>query len=77
MLVEQQPHELGYGERRMGVVELNGEPFMEVVGPTAAKLVEPQQILKRAGHEKILLLKPQFLALGRFVIGVEHFGECL
>ena len=37
MLVEQQPHELGYGERRMGVVELNGEPFMEIVGPAAAE----------------------------------------
>ncbi len=77
VLVEQEPHQLGYGERRMGVVQLDGKSFMQILGPPSAQLVQPQQILQGARHQEILLLEPQLFALGGFVVGVQHLGECL
>ena len=70
--VHQQPHQLGHGDGRMGVVEMD----RRLVGQRAqvAILAEMalQDVLQRGGGEEILLPQPQLLA-GLVRIGrIEH-----
>ncbi len=76
-LVEQDAHQLGDGQRRVGIVELDGD-LLGQRAPVVIGAPEPSdQIGERAGDEKVLLHEPQPLALGGRVIGVEHPSERL
>src|SRR5271163_1078665 len=76
-LVDQQPHELGDRDRRMCVVELQGEPLGEFLDARVGEVVhDVQHVLQRAGHEEVLLEQAQPLACLRLVIGVQNFGDC-
>ncbi len=77
LLVDQQPHEFRDGDGGMGVVELNRDLVAETVKTGMFFLVTPQNILEGGGHEKILLLEPQFLALANIVGRIEQFGNGL
>ena len=71
-LVEQDSHELGDGQRRVGVVELDGDlPGKRVpVGIGAAEA--PHQVRQRARDEEVLLHEAQCLSHARGVVGIEH-----
>ncbi|MNM92764.1 hypothetical protein D3C81_1051080 [compost metagenome] len=77
MVVDQQPHQLGNAHRRVGVVQLYRELLVEARDRQALGGEQAQHVLQRAGHEEVLLLQPQLLALLGFVIGVEHLGKVL
>jgi hypothetical protein len=53
----------------VGVVELEDHPLGELVEvePSPQHLVD--EVAQRAGHEEVLLLEPQLLALRRRVLG--------
>ncbi len=76
-LIEQDAHQLGDGQRRVGVVELD----RDLVGqrlPVVAAAAEPRDdIGQRAGDQEILLDEPQAFAAGRRVVGVEDPRERL
>ena len=77
VLIDEQPHQLRDGDRRMRVVELHGPFFVEGRGRAAEQRVDAQHVLQRAAREKELLLEPQLLAAMRLVVRVEHFGDRL
>ena len=77
VLVGQEPHQLGDGDRRMGVVELGAELLVEAFQRQLLDLHDPQHVLQRARHEEVLLGQPQFLALDVLVIRVEHLRQVL
>ena len=70
-VVEQDSHQLGDGDRRMGIVELDGGPFGKRAPVGVAAAESSDQIRQRAGDEKVLLHEPQLLPLGRRVVGIE------
>ena len=75
VLVGQQAHQLGPGDRGMRVVQLDrrllGQPAQVVVFRE-----EPaQDVAHRGGGEEILLLQAQLAALGRAVVGIEHAAD--
>ena len=76
-LIEQDPHQLGDGQRRVGVVELDGDLVGQGV-PVVAAAAEPRHdVGQRAGDQEILLHEPQALAARRRVVGIEDPGERL
>jgi hypothetical protein len=78
VLVDQQAHQLGDGDRRVRVVELDRELLVEALsGRLLPAQVDAQHVLQRAGDEEVLLLEPQLLALDLLVVRVEHLGEVL
>ena len=78
VLVDQQAHQLGHGDRRVGVVELDGELLVEArPGRPASLDAGADHVLQRAGDEEVLLLQPQLLARLGLVVGVEHLGDVL
>ena len=76
-LVEQDPEQLGDGNRRVRIVELDGRPLGEQAPLRVAAAESPDEIGQRAGDEKVLLHEPQLLATRRRVIGIEHASERL
>ena len=76
-LVEQQPHQLGDGDRGMRVVHVD----RGVIGQGRQRLVQrqmaPHQVLQRGRGEEVFLAQPQRLAGRRLVAGVEHAGDRL
>ena len=77
VFIHQQAHQLRNGNRRMRVIELDGPLFMEFVERPFLQQVYADHVPKRAGDEKVLLLKAQRLALHHLIIGVEHLGDVL
>ena len=84
--VDQQPHELGDGERRVRIVELDGRLVREAgkhrqalrrIEHLPALLVAAQDVLQGRRDEEVLLLEPEFLALKDIVVGVEDLGDVL
>ena len=76
VLVHEDAHELGDGEHRVGVIELDGV----VVGESAQVLtvvghVVLDDLLQGGGAEEVLLAHAQELALVGGVIGVEDAGD--
>ena len=70
-LVEQDPEQLGDGNRRVRIVELDGRPLGEQAPLRVAAAESPDEIGQRAGDEKVLLHEPQLLATRRRVVGIE------
>jgi hypothetical protein len=77
VLVDQEPHEFGRGERRVGVVEVDG-PLVRQQGPVAVAGAERgQQVLDRGGDEEMLLAQPEFAPFRRAVVGIEDARQGL
>ena len=76
VLVHEQPHELGDGQHRVGVVELDGVEVGETVevGPVVLDVVV-DELLQGGRAEEVLLPHSQHLALVGGVVGVEHPGD--
>ena len=77
ILVDQQPHQLGDRDRRMGVVELHGEFLVEAAQRELLGAQDAHHVLQRAGDEEILLLEAQLLAAQLLVVRVEDLAEVL
>ncbi len=77
VLVQQQTHQLGDGDGRVGVVELDGDflgqfpQFVVVLGEAG------EDVLEGGGDEEVLLLEAQFPAHLGGIVGIEHLGEVL
>ena len=76
-LVEQDPHQLGDGDGRVRIVELNCGPLGERAPLRIAAAESSDQIGQRARDEEVLLDEAQPLAASRGVVGIEHPGEGL
>ena len=76
-IVDQQAHQLGHGDGRVGVVELNGPVVGEVLNGQSTVVEAPQHVLQRAADEKVLLLQAQTPAFVGPVVGIQHLGERL
>ena len=75
--VDEQPHQLGHGDGRVGVVELHREVLVEVVQVRVLDQVQADHVLQGAGDEEILLPQAQRLALELLVVGIENLGDVL
>jgi hypothetical protein len=75
VLVDQQSHQLGNRERRVRVVQLDGERRRAALELPALGHVLREHVLQRGAHEEVLLLEAQLLALRRGVVRVEHARE--
>ena len=76
VLIEQDAHELGDGQHRMGVVELDRVVLGEVGEVLAVVLdVIVNDLLQGGRAEEVLLTDPQHLALEGGVVGVQHTGD--
>ena len=73
--IQQNPHQLGNGHRRMRVVELDGDLLGQRAPIGVAAAEAPHEIGQRAGDEKILLHEAQPLPHARGVVGIEHARE--
>ena len=68
-VVEQDAHQLGHRQRRMRIIELDGD-FLRQHAPVGVAAPEaPHQIGQRTGDEKILLHRAQSLAHAGGVVG--------
>ena len=76
-IIHQQAHQFGDGDRRMGVIQLDREFFVEALGRNFLHADDAQHVLQRAGHEEVLLFEPQLLALHLLVVRVQHLGQIL
>ena len=76
LLINENPHQLRYGNRGVRVVELDRDLVLEVF-PRIAWIAEvpPNDVPERARHEEVLLNQPQFLTVLRLVIRVKHLGD--
>ncbi len=77
LLVDQHPHQLRYADHGVGVVELEDDPLRQVAQIEVLGQHEVEEVVNGRGDEEVLLLQPQFLALRRGVLGVEHLGDVL
>ncbi len=73
--VHEQAHELGDGDRGMGVVELDRDLVRQRVETVVHLPVAVQDVLQRGAHKQVLLLQAQHAAVGGAVVRVEHLGE--
>ena len=76
VLVHEQPHQLGDGQDRVGVIELDGVELGEAgeVVPVVGHVVV-NDLLKGGRAEEVLLAHAQDLALVRGVVGVQDPGD--
>ena len=77
VLVDEQPHELGDGQHRVGVVELDDDLVRERLPVAVAEPEPADDVPQRAADQEILLLEPQFPAGLGAVAGIQHLGEVL
>ncbi|MNO95887.1 hypothetical protein D3C76_875410 [compost metagenome] len=84
VLIDQQPHQLGHGNRGVGIVELDGGGIGQVEQAVMHVQVASQQVLQRGRDEEVLLAQAQLLAgfsaVGRIqhsrdAFGSRHFGH--
>ena len=73
--VDEQAHQLGDADRRVGVVELDRHLLGQVVEPAVLLQVAAQDVLERGGGEEVLLPEAELLAGGRGVGRVEDAGQ--
>ena len=73
-LVEQQAHELGDSEGRVGVVDMNSHLVAYIIERAVFAQVAVDYILNGRGDEEILLAQAQALALGMVIRGIEDLA---
>jgi hypothetical protein len=71
-VVKQDPEQLRYCHRRMGVVQLDGGLLRKRIPISVAVPEAPYEIGQRAGDQKILLNKAQCLSHAGGVVGIQH-----
>ena len=76
-LIQQDAHHLGDGQRRVGIVELDGDLVGQVLQRAVLVEVVLQDVGNGRGREEVLLAQAQDLALGVVVVGVQHLGDQL
>ena len=74
-VVDEDPHQLRNHQRRVGIVDLDHILFVEVLQRAVLLDVLPGNGLHRGGHEEVLLLQPQGLALVVVVLRIQHLGD--
>ncbi len=77
-LINQQSHQLCHGNRRMGIVQLDavlGGKLTDIVAVVVAVIT--QHVLQAGRCKKVLLAQPEFLAVFRSCIRVQHHGDVL
>ena len=73
--VHEHAHQLGDGERRMGVVQLDRH-LLRQFREALIELAEAEQnVIQRGADEEVLLLEPQFLAEHRAVARIQHLRQ--
>src|SRR5262249_19228273 len=77
MDVDEQAHQLGDRDRRMRVVELNGDLVRQLVEVRMVRREAAENVLERRADEEILLLEPKLAAHLRRIVRVEDFGQVL
>src|SRR6266446_3741558 len=71
MLVNQEAHQFGDGDRGMRVIELHGELLGKLIPSRTSLLAkEAEHVLQGAGSKEILLLEAQLFALRRVIIWI-------
>ncbi len=76
-VVDQDAHELGHSQRRMGVIELDGVLLVEVIHGGLVLGIYAHHVLQRARDEEVLLLQAEELARLRLVVRVKDLGDVL
>ncbi|MNM91888.1 hypothetical protein D3C81_1041990 [compost metagenome] len=76
-LIQQQAHQLGDGDGRMGVVELDGRLVGKAADGLALAEVPLQHILQRCADEEVFLAQAQLLPCFGTVRRIEHPGNAL
>ena len=74
-LIQQEAHQLGHGQRRMRVIELDRHLLWQGVPVIAPTAEARHDIGQRARHQKILLGKPQGAPAVDGIIRIEHAGQ--
>ena len=77
MLVDQEPHQLGHGDRRVGIVELDRRLVRQRGQVGMIGEVTADDVLEAGGGEEIFLLEAQLLAGLGGVVRVEHAADAL
>ena len=77
VLVHQDAHELGDDQGRVGVVDVQHMLVREVFERAVLGLVLGADVLDRGGHEEVLLLEAQGLALAVVILRIQHHGDGL
>jgi len=77
VVVHQQPDELGDGERRVRVVQMDRHLVGQRVPAVVDLAVLGEDVAQRAGDEEVFLQQPQLTALLVRVRGVEHLRDAL
>ena len=75
--VQQNAHQLGHRKRGVRIIQLDGGSFSEGPPISIATTESPDQIGKRAGHQKILLYETECLPPDGGVIRVQDPSEGL
>ncbi len=75
--VDEQAHQFGDRDRRMGVVQLHREFLVEARQRQVLGAHDAEHVLQRTRHEEVLLLEPQLLALQRLIVGIEDLRDVL
>src|SRR5262245_38116280 len=73
-LIEQNPHQLGDGQRGVRVVELDGDFLGERAAIAVAAPKAAHEICEGTGDEKVFLYEAQALAHARGIVGIENPG---
>ena len=69
LIIEQDPHQFGDRQRRVGVVELDRHLPREVLQLVLMLLEPAEDVLEGGGDQEVFLPQPQFLAAGDVVPG--------
>ena len=75
--VDEDAHEFGDGDRRVGVVELDRRVVAERVDVSVLFDVTADEIEKRSGGEEVFLSQAELLSSRRRVARIEHLGNGL
>ena len=73
--VDQDAHQLGDGEARMGVVELHRGLRAQAAQLAVGAEMTLDQVLQRGRDEEIFLAQPQLAARRAFVVRIEEFAD--
>ena len=74
-LVNEEPHHLRHGERRMRIVDMNGDFIGNMVNIDVRFFYIAQNALHAGGDKEILLNEPQTPSFVRAVVGVEKLRD--
>ena len=72
VFVQQQAHQLGNRQHRVGVVQVDADLFRQQLEAGVAAQVAPHQILQAGADEEVFLVQAQLSAGRRGVVRVQH-----